>query len=123
MECLLLQGVMMIFLKMLITKYQEQKKQLEICLIKDLILRSNQMSKEKPEVGDVWRDRDNEIVYIVKVYKNTSVSGTKNEDTYRILEYTNQENVNVMECWRDDLVEYLGVGVVSIKELFDVAED
>lgn len=81
------------------------------------------MSKEKPEVGDVWRDRDNEIVYIVKVYKNTSVSGTKNEDTYRILEYTNQENVNVMECWRDDLVEYLGVGVVSIKELFDVAED
>lgn len=80
------------------------------------------MSKEKPEVGDVWRDSDNEIVYIVKIYENISVCGTKNEETYRVLEYTNQENINVMECHRHHLVEYLGVGIVSIKELFDVKD-
>lgn len=76
------------------------------------------MSKDKPEVGDVWRDRDNEFVYIIKVYKNISVGGMSNRETYRILEYTNQENLNIMECDRDDLIEYMGVGVCDIEDLF-----
>lgn len=81
------------------------------------------MSREAPEVGDVWKNRDNEICYIVKIYKNTSVMSNHIRFTYRIIEYTAEENVNVMECDRDDLIEYLGVGINPLKNLFEVLDD
>lgn len=81
------------------------------------------MSREKPEIGDVWRNRDNEICYIVKVYKNTSVTNNVIRYTYRIIEYTDNENVNVMECEQDDLIEYLGIGINPLENLFEVQND
>lgn len=80
------------------------------------------MSRKEPEAGDVWKNRDNEIVYIVKVYKNTSVTGNSVRLTYKIIEYTNEESVNIMECDRDDLIKYLGIGINPLKSLFEVKE-
>lgn len=42
--------------------------------------------------------------------------------TYKIIEYTNEESVNIMECDRDDLIEYLGIGINPLKSLFEVKE-
>ena len=80
------------------------------------------MSRKEPEAGDVWKNRDNEIVYIVKVYKNTSVTGNSVRLTYKIIEYTNEESVNIMECDRDDLIKYLGIEINPLKSLFEVKE-
>ena len=80
------------------------------------------MSRKEPEAGDVWKNRDNEIVYIVKVYKNTSGTGNSVRLTYKIIEYTNEESVNIMECDRDDLIKYLGIGINPLKSLFEVKE-
>lgn len=81
------------------------------------------MSKLEPEVGDVWRNRDNEICYIVKVHKNASVLSNEIKSTYRIIEYTGEDNVNVMECEQSDLIEYLGLGLNPLEKLFEVQDD
>ncbi len=81
------------------------------------------MSKETPEVGDIWENRDGEHSYIAKVYKNASVLSQSIRTTYRIIEYTGGEGVNVMECDRDDLIEYLGKSQATIQQLFEVNDD
>ena len=82
------------------------------------------MSKDKtPEVGDVWKDKYDKFVYIIKTYNNTSACGENYERTYKIIEFTGMENANTMECFRSDLIEYIGVAATKLKDLFEVQDE
>ena len=74
---------------------------------------------KKPEVGDIWTNIDNQFVHIIKIYQNKSVAGSSPKETYRILEYTNKTNINVMECDLDDLKEFVGKSKCNISDLFN----
>lgn len=73
------------------------------------------MSKEKPEVGDVWEYQD-------KLYHVSAV-------TDRVVEVWCKSSNDIMRKHNwiirgfITVFKYLGKSKVSIKELFDVAED
>ena len=74
------------------------------------------MSKEKPEVGDVWKLKTK-----IKVYKILILN--EYEDSYDVL-VTEQNRI-----WKTELITidsnftYLGKSKVNIKELFEVEKE
>ncbi len=75
------------------------------------------MSKEKPEVGDVW------IIHGIKFYIEEVGSPLDEEYTYCFLKLN--KNVEGFSIYTKGYIKkcgkYLGKSKVSIKELFDVA--
>ena len=81
------------------------------------------MSKNKPEAGDIWIDKDKQVVYIVKCYENKSCNGDLYSRSYKIIEFSKMlDNLNVMECFEDHLVEYVGVSAFKPKDLLKLIE-
>lgn len=73
------------------------------------------MSKEKPEVGDVWKYSSCCLMYVYEVLDN---------DFYNVLFFQDGEYWTTDEYLPDfNNYTYLGKSKVSIKELFDVAEN
>lgn len=81
------------------------------------------MSKEKPEVGDVWTDQDGRKLFLFQATdKYLHFMRRKNkypDNTNRVVVFTFTRRC-FLEVSRFD---YLGKSKVSIKELFNVAED
>lgn len=75
------------------------------------------MSKEKPEVGDVWKSKESGTVFIL----------TRKDDYFKDWFYSMTSDGRTRKIIIDNrffgLSEYLGKSKVSIEELFDVAED
>ena len=73
------------------------------------------MSKEKPEVGDVWENLQEKKFYIYNNYENRLVRG-----------FSTQSGIMESFCLLIDdffdLYTYLGKSKVNIKELFDVKD-
>lgn len=68
------------------------------------------MSKEKPEVGDVWEVDDGCLLHITKV----------KDDMCEAVVTDEKEVWTIDSWWFDETSTYLGKSKVSIKELFDV---
>lgn len=73
------------------------------------------MSKEKPEVGDVWEYMDGTNVLVVNVYNKKIDCLYTLEDKLMYLDSFNKKDFV-------RLVKYLGKSKVSIEELFDVKD-
>lgn len=73
------------------------------------------MSKEKPEVGDVWKYQDK--LYYVEAITDIVVEVWCKFSNY-IMRKHNWIISSFIHCFN-----YLGKSKVNIKELFDVAED
>ena len=75
------------------------------------------MSKEKPEVGDVWKHRSGEKYYIYNVFEDKLVRG------FAILKSGRMDAF----CYlMDDFVRchtYLGKSKANINDLFEVNND
>ena len=71
------------------------------------------MSKEKPEVGDVW------LVSHYGANKKVYICNTK-DYIHPLYVVEDGETGFMFEC---EKIKYLGKSKVSIEELFDVAED
>lgn len=70
------------------------------------------MSKDKPEVGDVWKTDDGCLLHITKV-----------KDDMCEAVVTDKNETWTIECWWfDETSTYLGKSKVSIEELFDVRD-
>ena len=70
------------------------------------------MSKEKPEVGDVWEAESGALLHVVSVDERNNQCGVIVSD--------NNEVWDIDMWWFNDAYKYLGKSKVSIKELFDV---
>lgn len=73
------------------------------------------MSKEKPEVGDVWEDKTKRIVIV-------AIQGCFYD--FLFIDFFDKK-LRISTVYTDDLNQcfnYLGKSKVSIKELFDVKD-
>lgn len=74
------------------------------------------MSKEKPEVGDVWREKDLKIEHLfLEIEKGGVYVLTRYSDNTKDVGYIDREDYKNLK--------YLGKSKVNLQELFDVAED
>lgn len=75
------------------------------------------MSKEKPEVGDVWVNAENKAKFVILAY---------NPICRDFIGFNQQtKNIRLFDAL-DDIprqFKYLGKSKVNLKELFDVRED
>lgn len=74
------------------------------------------MSKEKPEVGDVWEYMDGTNVLVVNVYaKEIDCLYTWKDKLMYFDSFNKKDFVR--------LAKYLGKSIINLEALFDVAED
>ena len=86
------------------------------------------MSKEKPEVGDVWEHKAHKtLMHIIEVGSNFITFLGCADDVYHHKTYKRYYVNSFSELDNDprytlftEIFEYLGKSKVSIKELFDV---
>ena len=75
------------------------------------------MSKDKPEVGDVYNDLVTDRVYHITLVDNDIIWFAMIYEYSGIQVFWEKLDIFCKDC------KYLGKSKVSIKELFDVAED
>lgn len=77
------------------------------------------MSKDTPEVGDVWEDEYGYKVVIVKTFINYS-EGISENFAYRIIYNRGCAKKDYKDI---DGYDYLGKSKVNIQQLFEVQDD
>lgn len=82
------------------------------------------MSKEKPEVGDVWEYKNGVKFVIIRQLEPHPIDVLEGKNEYRYVVIEDCEEFNLLYEWAfyGGCYKYLGKSKVSIKELFDVRD-